>query len=230
MKYNEDQLDAKDRILIGDFLATDYADISSNYNWQIVDPIKQRSLRNEALLGDFLQLWAKQSIVNPEGHLEAWLGLVSGWISFRTDASCSPNYMVVLSHSGWYDEGIKDVTDWSDECSKGAKAAENIYGAMQSVPLLNALFLRSTWATVIPFFALFYLMGKNITNRRKGLVLLAPLLLSMLTLAIVPISLGGGEPTRYVFAMVCTSPFLILGIEPTCKSKARPKQRIAHTE
>ena len=95
MKYNEDQLDAKDRILIGDFLATDYADISSNYNWQIVDPIKQRSLRNEALLGDFLQLWAKQSIVNPEGHLEAWLGLVSGWISFRTDASCSPNYMVV---------------------------------------------------------------------------------------------------------------------------------------
>lgn len=218
VKYNEDSLDDDDKKLIAGFLPIAYEDISDNYDWQIVDPIKQRSLRNEALLSDFLQLWAKQSISNPAGHLEAWVGLISGWLSFRTDSDCTPNYMVVCSYSGWHDEGIENVTDWNDQLTRGGKAAETFYKTIQSAPLINVLFLRSTWATIIPFFMLFYLMGQCKGHRSKGLVLLAPILLSMLTLAITPVSIMGGEPTRYIFAMVCTAPFLLFGVDPTCET------------
>ena len=225
--FDEGTLSDEDRNLIDNFLPISYNKLSDCYDWQIVDPIKGRSLKDESLVGEFLQLWAKQTIKNPLGHLEAWLGLVDGWISFRTDLDCTPNYMVVCSYSGWHDEGIEMVTDWNDQQTKGGKAAETIYRTAESIPLLSILFMRSTWATIIPFFALFSLMGKQKGNRLKGLVLLAPLLLSMLTLTIVPVSIMGGEPTRYLFAMVCASPFLLLGVNVIYRKPTRDERRTA---
>ena len=225
--FDEGTLSDEDRNLIDNFLPISYNKLSDCCDWQIVDPIKGRSLKDESLVGEFLQLWAKQTIKNPLGHLEAWLGLVDGWISFRTDLDCTPNYMVVCSYSGWHDEGIEKVTDWNDQQTKGGKAAETIYRTAESIPLLSILFMRSTWATIIPFFALFSLMGKQRGNRLKGFVLLAPLSLSMLTLAIVPVSIMGGEPTRYLFAMVCASPFLLLGVNVICRKPTRDERRTA---
>lgn len=209
--YDADNMTADEQELVDDFLLIDYDKISGAYNWQIVDPVKDRSLNNESRMGEFVLLWAKKTIENPAGHLEAWLGLVDGWVTFRIDEAGTPNNMVVCSYSGWYYDGIEEVTDWNPEITSGGKIAETIYRAFQSMPVLNMLFLRSTWATVFPFFAVFLIMRMRKRKMGDSFIVLLPLLLSVATLSIVPVSVMGGEPTRYLLAMVCVSPFLMVG-------------------
>lgn len=209
VKYNKETVTPKDQNLIDDFLLRKCDEIPSIYNWQIVDPIKERGLQNESRMGEFIRLWAKNTLANPRGHLEAWLGLVSGWITFRIDFQGSPNYMVILTYSGWHDKGINRCTDWNDQMTDGGKLVETIYQTIQSIPLINVFFYRSTWATIVPTLALFLLLGSSSRSRLERLVLIMPLLASLIPLAITPVSIMGGEPTRYVFAIVCTAPFLI---------------------
>lgn len=207
--YNGDDLSDSDRKLIDDFLLVNCTDIPSRYDWQIADPIKGRGLHNDSKMVDFIKLWAKNSLKHPLGHLESWLGLVDGWITFRTDLQGSPNYMVVLTYSGWHDEGIENCTDWNDQITDGGRIAETIYRVVQSLPIISLLFYRSTWATIVPFLSLFLLLGKSQRSRLERLVLAMPLLASLIPLAITPVSVMGGEPTRYLFSIVCTAPFLI---------------------
>lgn len=219
--YDADNVTADEQELIDDFLIIDYDKISDAYAWQIVDPVKDRSLNNDSRLGEFVLLWAKKTIENPLGHLEAWLGLVDGWITFRIDETGTPNNMVVCSYSGWYYEGTDEVTDWNSEITSGGKTAETIYRAFQSIPVLNTLFLRSTWATVVPFFAAYLIMRTRKGKMGDSFIALLPLLLSLATLTIVPVSVMGGEPTRYLLAMVCISPFLIVGTALMANSDGR---------
>lgn len=207
--FNSDDLTSEDRSLIDDFLLVDCDEIPSRYNWQIVDPVKERGLHNDKRMGDFVKLWAKNTLKHPRGHLESWLGLVDGWITFRTDLAGTPNYMVVLTYSGWHDDGIETCTDWNDQITSGGKSAETIYRAVQSMPVLNVLFFRSTWATIVPLLTLFLLLDKSRNSRLQRLVLAMPVLASLIPLAITPVSVMGGEPTRYVFAIVCAAPLLI---------------------
>lgn len=204
--FNGDEIDSADRKLIDEFLSCDYEDIPSLYNFEIADGVKGRSLQNEDLLPEFLLLWLNKTMEHPLGHLEAWLGLAHGWIGFR-NSDGSANNMVVLTESLWYEEPVFNYVDWPQSDSQNA-VLRNIYDFIESVPVINFLFQRSTWATVLPFALLFTAMGKHFSTKR-ALVLLAPVLLSTLSLALVPVSGMGGEPTRYVFQSVCLIPFLL---------------------
>lgn len=210
--YDGESLSKEDKELIDDFLLIDYDDISKSYNWQIVDPVKWRGLNNESRMGEFLKLWAKNTINYPGGHLEAWLGLVSGWITFRVDSSGTPNYMVVCTYSGWLYDGIEQCTDVSDQMSVGAKYADEIFHALQSVPFLNFLFYRSTWGTIVPALLLFLALGSTRDGRIERASIAMPALASLIPLAITPVSIYGGEPTRYLFPIVCVSPFLFAAL------------------
>lgn len=212
VKFNRNELSKSDIDLVDDFLLSDSNRIDQVYDWQIVDPVKQRGLKNPNRFMDFLELWGKNSIKFPLGHLEAWLGLVDGWISFHSDKSNNPNYMVVLTYSGWHDSSIKSVSDWNDQPTIGGMFAERIYKKIQDLPILRFFFFRSIWATVLPFMCWFIMFEKKYRPfLSEWLVLQAPVFASCLTLLIVPVSIMGGEPTRYLFGLICVLPFMLFG-------------------
>lgn len=209
VKFNGDRLSKQDYSVINHFLLTDTKRIPDVYDWQIVDPVKQRGLKDEKLMPAFMSIWFRNSFKLFKGHFEAWMGLVDGWFSFRIDQAGTPNYMVVLTYSGWHDEGIESVTDWNDQITNGGKICEELYRAIQSIPIVNLLFYRSFWASLFPAFVLFFIFGAFVKGERyRALLIFSPIFVSVLTLMIVPVSVMGGEPTRYLFAMICSSPFL----------------------
>lgn len=202
--FNSDEINPTDREIIDRFLSCDYEEIPALYNFEIVDGIKGRSLEDDELLPQFIQLWLRKTIEHPLGHLDAWLGLAHGWIDFR-NADGSPNNMIVLTESLWYEDAVLDYVDWPQSDSLNL-VVRDVYNFIQSIPIINFLFLRSTWATVFPFALVFVAIGKGYSTKRS-LVFLSPIMLSTLSLALVPVSGMGGEPTRYVFQCVCMIPF-----------------------
>ena len=222
VKYSKDEMTNEDLNVIDKFLLTNVCDIPSMYNWGCVDSIKDiirypltpvRGVNDESYFNKFIKLWAVNSMKDPKGHLEAWIGLIDGWITFRTDQDGSGNYLVLPMYSGWYYEPVDKVIDWTPTCSAGASVAQQIYLSIQSLPIINALFFRSTWASIIPLFLLFYVLGDKYSGSKKGaLLILSPVLITCLTLLIVPISIVGGEPTRYVFSNICLIPILVLAL------------------
>ncbi len=240
--YNGDNLTDHEREVIDDFLLVKTDEMPSRYSWKLADPIKLRGLNNDSRMGDFIAVWASNTLKHPRGHLEAWLGLVDGWITFRADSQGSPNYMVVLTYSGWHDDGIEQCVDWNDQPTARSERAAAIYGALQSIPVINILFFRSTWATILPFFSLFLLFGMHRCDRLKGLAFAMPMVATLVPLAITPVSAFGGEPTRYIFALICVGPFLIAAmgiiacrqnqaggaIRPQGNGEGRPQR--AHTD
>lgn len=204
--YNDENITSEEREIIDSVLACKYEDIPALYNYEIVDAIKGRSIENEDLLPNFIKLWVKKNFEHPLGHLEAWLGLTHGWLSFRNDDG-SANYMVVLTESLWYEEPILDYFDWPTSDSLNL-AIRRFYDFCQSIPVLNVLFYRSTWATILPFALVYIAIGKR-QDTLRSLVYLSPIILATISLALVPVSGMGGEPTRYVFQCVCVIPFAL---------------------
>ena len=203
--HDDGSMSDEDKKIIDGFLSSGYENIPSLYNFEIVDGIKGRSVKDESLYDDFIVLWARKTIENPIGHFEAWLGLTHGWFGFN-NADGSPNYLVVCTESSWYYEPVLQYVDWPQQTQNNLRA-RNIYTYIQTIPVVNILFYRSFWATLAPTFCLFWIFGQK-NNILKKLVYFSPILLFMFTLMLVPVSGMGGEPTRYVLQTICTLPFI----------------------
>lgn len=213
VKYNGDEMSDSDRRLVSDFLTIPYDSIPDAYDPVIADPVKGTSLKNPDLMGDFLRLWLKKTVEHPIGHLESWMGLVHGWFSFRNNDG-SPNYMVVCTESAWYYDPITEVIpQWPTEASH-SEAARSLYDAEQSIPVLNALFSRSLWASVIPFFLLYMVLRPG-KGKFRRLVMMMPVNVTFAYLLLTPVSGMGGEPTRYLLQLICIIP-LFFALITTC--------------
>lgn len=210
--HDDGSMSDEDKQLINDFLIHDTNQIPSLYDFEIVDPIKGRSVKDDSLFAPFVGLWARKTIQNPFGHFEAWLGLVHGWFGFYNKDG-SPNYMVVCTESLWFDKGIDNYVDWPGEPDDSSIAVRTIYDWYQGLPVLSALFFRSTWGSIVPSVLVFIAL-RNRKGAMSRLILAAPFVLIALTLMITPVSGMGGEPTRYLFPLVCSAPFVmaLLGV------------------
>lgn len=206
VKYNGDTLSEGDKEVISKFLTIKYNDISGAYSWQLADPVKGTSLKDPSLFGPFIQLWLRQWINHPMGHIESFIGLTQGWFSFVT-ADGGPNYLIVITDSSaYYDPIRKFIPQWPVEAAHGG-AVRSIYSAIQSIPVVNFLFYRSTWASILPCFVLYLLCSnENRGNRVQIFFSTLPIAMTCLYLMLVPVSTWGGEPTRYVLQSVCTLP------------------------
>ncbi len=206
VKYNGDTLSEKDKKTVSNFLTIKYGNISKAYDWQIADPVKGTSLRDSSLMGEFLRLWLRQWVKHPMGHFESWMGLTQGWFSF-TNGDGSPSYLVVCTESAWYyDPILTYVPQWPLKAAHSG-AARSIYDAIESIPVINVLFYRSTWASILPCFLLYLLCADGFKGKRfQSFLATTPVVMSFLYLMLVPVSGMGGEPTRYVFQIVCTLP------------------------
>lgn len=198
--YNDSDMTSSERSLIDNFLLLDYEEIPEMYSYEIVDNVKGRGLEDESLAPDFLKLWIIKTFEHPLGHLEAWIGLMHGWFGFRNDDG-SPNYMIAVTESLWYYDPITEVIDWPITNVGGAQIS-SLYNSIESLPIINVLFYRSTWASIVPAIALFVALRRGILNA-KNIAVLVPLIVSTLTLMVVPVSGYGGEPTRYLLQSIC---------------------------
>ena len=89
----------------------------------------------------------------------------------------------------------------------------------QSVPVLNALFSRALWSSILPCFMLYLALrpGKGKWSRVASML---PVDMSCVYLLLVPVSGMGGEPTRYVLQLICIAPlFLAFMSESIGKTK-----------
>lgn len=207
VKYNGEDMTPQEKKLVSDFLTIDYKKIPEAYDPQIADPVKGTSLKNPALFGDFVKLWLKKTVEHPVGHLESWMGLVRGWFSFSNNDG-TPSYMVVCTESAWYyDPILKYVPQWPLKASH-SEAARSVYDMEQSVPVLNVLFSRAFWASILPCFMLYMALrpGKGKWHRVASLL---PVDMSFVYLLLVPVSGMGGEPTRYVLQLICIAPLFL---------------------
>lgn len=217
IKYNGDDMTEDEKGLVSDFLTIDYSKIADSYDPQIVDPVKGTKLKDESLFGDFIKLWIKKTVEHPLGHFESWIGLVKGWFGFQNNDG-SPNYMVVCTESAWYyDPIMKYVPQWPVKASK-SDTARSIYNMEQSVPVVNVLFSRSLWASILPCLMLFFALrpGKGKLGRVASMM---PVDMSFVYLLLVPVSGMGGEPTRYVLQMICVAPLFL-----TLMAKSRSQE------
>ena len=223
VKYNGSTLNEEDRKTVSGFLNIKYQNISKAYNWQIADPVKGTRLRDSSLMGQFLRLRLRQWVKHPLGHFESWMGLTQGWFSF-VDGDGSPSYLVVCTESAWYyDPILSYVPQWPLKASHSG-AVRSVYNAIESIPVVNVLFYRSTWASILPCFLLYLLCADRFRGKRfQALLATMPMIMSFLYLMLVPVSGIGGEPTRYVFQSVCILPLFftyVLSVCPTHVSQS----------
>lgn len=205
--YDADAMTAQEKKLVSSFLSVEYHTIPSRYNPQIADPVKGTSLRDPSLMGDFMGLWMRKTLEHPLGHLEAGLGLIKGWFSFRNNDG-SPNYMIVCTESAWYYDPILEyVPQWPIRAIRSG-VARAVYDTEQSIPGVNIFFSRAVWASVVPFFLL-YLALRPEKGKWRRLIGMMPLNMSFAYLLFVPVSGMGGEPTRYVLQLICMAPLFL---------------------
>lgn len=154
------------------------------------------------------------------------MGLVRGWFSFSNNDG-TPNYMVVCTESAWYyDPILKYIPQWPLNAYR-SDTARSVYDMEQSIPVLNALFSRALWASILPSFMLFMALrqGKGKLSRVASML---PVDMSFVYLLLVPVSGMGGEPTRYVLQLICVAPLFLTFM---CKNTdgindvSRPVQR-----
>ncbi|WP_449236715.1 DUF6020 family protein [Bifidobacterium angulatum] len=207
IKYNSDDMTPQEKKLVSDFLTIEYKKIPQAYDPQIADPVKGTSLKNPDLFSDFMRLWLKKTAEHPIGHLESWMGLVRGWFSFSNNDG-SPDNMVVCTESAWYYKPIlKYVPQWPLKSHK-SDTARSVYDMEQSVPVLNVLFSRALWASILPCFMLYLALcpGRGKWSRVASML---PVDMSFAYLLLVPVSGMGGEPTRYVLQLICIAPLFL---------------------
>ena len=220
VKYNSEDMTQQEKKLISDFLTIDYKKIPKAYDPQIADPVKGTSLKDPDLFSDFMKLWLKKTVEHPIGHLESWMGLVRGWFSFSNNDG-SPSDMVVCTESAWYYDPILEyVPQWPLKASR-SDTARSVYDMEQSVPVLNALFSRALWSSILPCFMLYLALrpGKGKWSRVASML---PVDMSFVYLLLVPVSGMGGEPTRYVLQLICIAPLFLASMSESIGKTKEP--------
>lgn len=206
LKYNGDSFSDADRKIIDGFFEYDSEAMGQRYEPFQADAVKGNFSRDESSLIDVLGLWLRKTTEHPIGHVEAWTAIAQGWISFRSKGG-QPGYLVPYFSSNWFDERVIEYVQWPEETVLN-HAVQTVYETVESVPIVNSLFFRGTWATVIPFFLCFMACGMPRREREKAWLMLVPLIASMATLFVAGVSGTGGEPTRYVFTSMVMIPIV----------------------
>lgn len=206
LKYEGESFGAADRAIVDGFFEYDSEEMAERYEPFQADAVKGMFCRDESSLADVLALWARKTVEHPVGHLEAWAGIAQGWISFRS-ADSEPGYLLPYFASNWFDERVTEYVQWPQESVRN-HAVQTVYETVRSIPVVNVLFFRAFWATIVPFFLCYMACGVRRGARSRSLLVVAPVVISTATLFIAGVSGAGGEPTRYVFSSIIMIPVI----------------------
>lgn len=195
----------EDEQLLNDFLTVTTDQIVTDFDYTIVDPIKDGALRDDSLIPEFMRLWARLGAQHPVGHLEAWSGMEAGWFSFTPQITVK-----VASGTIANNDFVSQYVTWPDSDIKN-DFVTSLYNLVGDIPGVNLLYSQALWATVLPFFALFVVLRARRPQRWGRLTMLiglSPYLMTVVTLFICPVSTGV-EVARYILPMVVMAPLML---------------------
>lgn len=211
----EDAFSEEDEDLLNNFLTISTDEIPSEYDYSIVDPIKDGALGDESLIPEFLQLWWRLGTEHPLGHLEAWAGMEAGWISYSSDITVK-----VASGTIANNDFVSQYVTWPDSGEKN-DFVTSLFNFVNTIPGIDILYAQSLWATVLPVFCMFVLFrakGRDRWGRWNTLLAISPYLMTMVTLFVCPVSTGV-EVARYILPMVCMAPLCLAYVISTSRTR-----------
>lgn len=177
------------------------------YSYMAADPVKgsgpARTDRSA-----FVRMWTQQGLKHPSDYFGAWGGLVAGWFSFDALSNSDWTLLRAFPNSSHHMEQLDALIHWDSDTLAGEQLYRMYREVLLGMPVVSALFYKSLWASVIPFFLVFIVLRMK-RSRRKGqaLVMLMPIAMTVLSLWAGPTSLYN-EAVRYVLPLVCVLPVM----------------------
>lgn len=211
---HKDSMDAGDRKVIEESLACPIKQIQEDYDEYQANPVKDcfnRALSDKQI-AKLLVVWVKQGILHPNTYIRSvdWLRdyFVFGGIYDQ-------GFFVKW---GWEDRGGKDILPQYDSWEQSApqKIGETVYESLSQLPLVGLLMSEALYVSWIPLIAIGLCF---ILRRKKNLILMVPMLISIGALLTTPI-----HNTRYSWslcfniALMLAIPFIELNVQ---QSKAQ---------
>lgn len=182
-----------------------YDQVQQNYRWTVSDPIK--GLNEDADMIAFLSSWINEGVKHPTAYLSAWLGLSQSWFSMDTGGEAflaMPGEQENVSHIDY----LQNAIPW-DVSTIGRNTLVDTYSSLKSLAVADILLAKGFWASLLPALLLFLCLGiSHPIERRKSFVLISPVLLCCLSIYLGPMSIALNG-TRYVFQLVCITPFFL---------------------
>ena len=197
-----EEFNDQEKQIIDDIIAVGFDGISGKYNNYLVDPIKQTYLPNEKSIGAFLKLWAKKGLEHPWEYIVTEIGLESGWFAFSGNA-VKGAYVYSSPTDSYSANSLSTKITWP-EASAASCAWASWYNNLSNTPILNFLMYVCLWASIVPFFLVFYLWRRS-KYVIDALISQMPLLLSMGMLLLCPTS----GHARYMLPMMLAAPIFI---------------------
>lgn len=136
--------------------------LSKAYDWKAADGVKGYSQPKHADYIRFLQLWVKLGWEKPGSYLGAWLGLNAGWFT--------PGYATILPVATMQNHAkpIEAFSGWRAQPISGDKL-EKFGKTISLLPLVDFLFSKYLWASVLPAFLVYVLFDRRLRKKRMDL-------------------------------------------------------------
>ncbi|WP_281775411.1 hypothetical protein [Bifidobacterium ruminantium] len=150
----------------------------------------------------------RQMAGHPNDMTAGWAGLSASWFSFDVFSKGKPTQddLTILSSSTHHHPGVDQFTAWPNH-TKGGLAFGRFYEqTLLMLPVVNVLFQKALWASVLPFFLVFVSLRNK--DWWRMLILNMPIIATLLTLVAGPTS-AYGEAVRYVLPLVYTIPLFL---------------------
>lgn len=191
------------------FYATDFNGLASAYKYTAADPIKDPVQMTQPLV--FIKIWLKHSLINPQSYVSAFAGLGTGWFAFPVAEDWSSNGggdADIPTDSQWHYQGVEALSGW-DQFTIGSHILSYMDKVFAEIPILNIIFVKALWASILPFVVVFIISIRKRGQRLHMLVWMGPMLLSVLSLYVCPTSIYQ-DAVRYIFPIVSTIPLFLI--------------------
>lgn len=215
--YHPDEFNERDRMMVASTLHTSVKDLGARYVWFNADPAKATGMSDHADSATFLGWSLEKATAHPAATFVSWLGIQQAWFSPTTGREANMatggldtnrNVLQPIFDSSNHDTRVQQIID----LQLGTPESDVIrswYHTLLDIPVVNMLFSKALWATLIPGCVLFVVLQRREKERGLRLVMTIPVLLSSASLFISPLSVSP-EGTRYALPLVMTGLYMLI--------------------
>lgn len=233
-----DDVTPEEREAIDGFNMVSYDDMPQAYNPYLADPVIHLELNDPSYRNQYIRAWVSMGMRHPEGYLQAFLCMESGWFATRRSAEPDtgrymsdtwrridsavesgsaeysydhqvPTYMLFTVTAGYPSHLPKDIPDFKIEQVADAESITGAIKKFEDLPVVNVLMVQATWTFILPMMMLYV----AVRGRKFAAMfwLFVPMLLTLLSLAPSGLSLPL-KPTgsRYMYMLIIIVPIMMM--------------------
>lgn len=206
-RHHGGELTSDERALVERTYRLPIDKLAAAYSFEAADPVKG----NSPLKPDrsaFIRLYVTQLVKHPDDYLGACGGLSAAWFSFDPISNGTKTLLILFPNSSHHMPDVDRDMGWRSDTLAGDSLYHAYRDGLVGLPVVNGLFYKSLWGSVLPFLLVFLMVGVRRRGvRASGLLILVPIILTALTLYAGPTSLYN-EAVRYVLPLVCLLPVI----------------------